>query len=127
MEPGEGLASRTGRLDCAGCVRIPRPGSPRWNAPSPNPTPPATPAAARATQVALGLLLALPFGLLAFRGYGNRFGAKPTQRAPALTDLNRADRAELEQVPGIGPGLAKQIDDHRRAKGPSDRSRNYGR
>ena len=58
------------------------------------------------------------FGLLAFRGYGNWLGTKPTDQSPALTDLNRADRAELEQVPGIGPGLAKQIDDHRRAKGP---------
>ena len=92
------------------------------DAPSPKPpTPPTSPAPAppRAAQVALGLFLVLLFGLLALRGYGNGIGARPTERvAVAPTDLNRADRAELEQVPGIGPGLAKRIDDHRRDKGP---------
>lgn len=73
----------------------------------------------RNSQLALGVILALLFGLLAFRGYGNSLGVRPTQSARvALTDVNRADRAELEQVPGIGPGLAKRIDDHRRAHGP---------
>lgn len=63
--------------------------------------------------------MALLFGLLALRGYGNSYGIRPTQSARvAPTDVNRADRAELEQVPGIGPGLAKKIDDHRRAHGP---------
>jgi competence protein ComEA len=84
---------------------------------TPSPSPPAT--TTRRAQVALGVFLALLFGLLAFRGYGNWLGAKPTEPArAALTDLNHAGRAELEQIPGIGPGLAKQIDDHRRAKGP---------
>jgi competence protein ComEA len=73
----------------------------------------------RGAQLALGVVIALLFGLLAFRGYGNGLGARPTQVVqPALTDLNRADRAQLEQIPGIGPGLAKRIDDHRRDKGP---------
>ena len=73
----------------------------------------------RSSQFALSVLIVLLFGLLAFRGYGNGIGAKPTQSTqPALTDLNRADRAQLEQVPGIGPGLAKRIDDHRRVNGP---------
>jgi competence protein ComEA len=67
----------------------------------------------------LGVVIVLLFGLLALRGYGNGLGARPTQTVPpALTDLNRADRAQLEQVPGLGPGLAKRIDDHRRDKGP---------
>jgi competence protein ComEA len=35
-----------------------------------------------------------------------------------LTNLNKADRAELEQVPGIGPTLAKEIAEHRNKKGP---------
>jgi competence protein ComEA len=75
--------------------------------------------ASRNSQLALGVILALLFGLLAFRGYGNSLGVRPTQSARvALTDVNRADRAELEQIPGIGPGLAKKIDDHRRAHGP---------
>jgi competence protein ComEA len=60
-------------------------------------------------------------GLLAFRGYGNRLGGRPTEHAPAAAarklDLNRADRTELEQVDGIGPKLARAIDDHRREKG----------
>jgi competence protein ComEA len=82
-------------------------------------TPPAIPAPPqRNRQLALGVVIALLFGLLAFRGYGNGLGARPTETVPpALTDLNRADRAQLEQVPGIGPGLAKRIDDHRREKG----------
>jgi competence protein ComEA len=90
------------------------------DAPSSKTPPLATPAPAqRSRQLALGVIITLLFGLLAFRGYGNGLGARPTQAVPpALTDLNRADRAQLEQVPGIGPGLAKRIDDHRRAKGP---------
>lgn len=81
-----------------------------------HPVPGATP---RGAQFALGVVIVLLFGLLAFRGYGNGLGARPTQVVPpALTDLNRADRAQLEQVPGLGPGLAKRIDDHRRDKGP---------
>ncbi len=75
-----------------------------------------TPASA---QVALGVLLIVMFGLLAFRGYGNRLGARPTtSTTPALTDLNRADRSELEQVPGVGPALAQQIILHREKNGP---------
>lgn len=58
-------------------------------------------------------------GLLAFRGYGARLGARPTEQAPAArVDLNRADRAELEQVPGIGSEKAKAIDSHRKLHGP---------
>jgi competence protein ComEA len=86
---------------------------------SPGQPQPPPPASHRGAQLALGVVIALLFGLLAFRGYGNGLGARPTQAVqPALTDLNRADRAQLEQVPGIGPGLAKRIDDHRRDKGP---------
>lgn len=88
--------------------------------PPPATSPPTTPpGSGRGAQLALGVLLVLLFGLLALRGYGNSLGVKPTQAVSAArTDLNHADRAELEQVPGIGPGLAKKIDDHRRAKGP---------
>jgi competence protein ComEA len=86
------------------------------SASQPQPSPPAS---HRGAQLALGTVIALLFGLLAFRGYGNGLGARPTQVVqPALTDLNRADRAQLEQIPGIGPGLAKRIDDHRRDNGP---------
>jgi len=90
------------------------------DAPPANAPPPVTPAPTeRSRQLALGVVVSLLFGLLAFRGYGNGLGARPTQSTPpALTDLNHADRTQLEQVPGIGPSLAKRIDDHRREKGP---------
>jgi competence protein ComEA len=96
------------------------------NATPPAPPPASTPASSpnkvpthRVEHLGLGIIVLLLFSLLAFRGYGNWIGAKPTvQVAPALTDLNRAARAELEQVPGLGPGLAKRIEDHRRANGP---------
>jgi len=88
---------------------------------APIPTEPAPPAAGTSwhAQLALGLFLGITLALLAFRGYGNGVGARPTERVSApVTDLNRADRAELEQVPGIGPTLAKEIEDHRKKKRP---------
>jgi competence protein ComEA len=33
-------------------------------------------------------------------------------------DLNRASVADLEALPGIGPGLAKKIVDYRQSHGP---------
>jgi competence protein ComEA len=85
-------------------------------APTPAATPPATP---RSAQVALCVFLAVLVGLLAFRGYGNRLGARPTEPAAAdLIDLNNADQQEIAQVPGVGPKLAEAIADHRRLHGP---------
>ena len=88
--------------------------------------PPATPTTAahppgppRRAQVALGVCLAVLFGLLAVRGYGNSLGLRPAKSTKvAQVDVNRAEVADLEQVPGIGPGLARRITDHRREKGP---------
>src|SRR5262245_608631 len=72
----------------------------------------------RGAQVALVLFLAVLVGLLAFRGYGTVFGARPTEPAPAdLIDLNTAEQSELAQVPGVGPKLAEAIVDHRRLHG----------
>jgi len=91
--------------------------------PEPAHVTPATPApvpvhTSRSAQVALGVFLALMLGLLVFRGYWSSLGAKPLERAlTALVDLNHADRAELEQVPGIGPSLAKEIADDRQKRG----------
>jgi competence protein ComEA len=63
--------------------------------------------------------LVVTLGLLAFRGYGAWLGARPTESPrPALVDPNTAGRADLEQVPGIGPTLAKEIVDEREKKGP---------
>lgn len=85
--------------------------------PTPTPTPPA--ATARGAQVALVVFLAVLFGLLAFRGYGNHLGARPTEPSPTdLIDLNSADQSEIAQVPGVGPKAAEAIVDHRRLHGP---------
>ena len=37
--------------------------------------------------------------------------------ATGTLDLNRAERAQLESLPGIGPALAGRILDYRRARG----------
>ncbi|MBA4062961.1 MAG: hypothetical protein C0501_04495 [Isosphaera sp.] len=91
------------------------------DAPPPPPAPPGPgPShAARSAQVSLCVFLAVTLGLLALRGYGPGAGARPSDpAAPAATDLNTAGRAELEQVPGVGPALAKEIADDRRRNGP---------
>jgi competence protein ComEA len=60
-------------------------------------------------------------GLLVFRGYGPRLASRPTEYHPAAiarqVDLNTADRAELLQVPGVGPVLADAILTQRRDRG----------
>jgi len=62
--------------------------------------------------------MAITLGLLAFRGYGSGLGARPTEAITvAPLDLNKADRVELEQVPGLGPGLAREIADDRQKRG----------
>lgn len=80
---------------------------------------PGSPAPSRGAQVALGVVFAVLLGLLAIRGYGDRFATRPTEPAATdLTDLNTADPAELAQVPGVGPKMAEAIADHRRVHGP---------
>ncbi len=72
----------------------------------------------RSAQVALGVFFALTIGLLGFRGYGGGIGARATVSVPpAALDLNRSDPAALEQVPGIGPSLAREIADDRAKRG----------
>lgn len=82
----------------------------------PTPTVETTP---RAAQAVLGVFLAVLVALLAVRGYGDRFKARPTEPAVAdLIDLNSAEAAELAQVPGIGPKTADAIAAHRQTHGP---------
>lgn len=77
------------------------------------------PPTGRTAQLALAAVVAVFLGLLAVRGYGPRFTSRPTEpvAAAAALDLNRADAAELEQLPGVGPRLAAAIDAHRRDRG----------
>lgn len=87
------------------------------NAPQPNPN---SNAHSRRAQVVLSAFVALLVVLLAFRGYGPRLNARPTDHTRAIdrTDLNSADVSQLEQVPGIGPKTARAITDYRDAHGP---------
>jgi competence protein ComEA len=89
------------------------------NTPAPHPNPAAH---SRRAQVALGAFVALLAVLLASRGYGPRLHARPTElaRGGLRTDLNAADVAQLEQVPGIGPKTARAIAEYRAARGPFD-------
>jgi competence protein ComEA len=69
------------------------------------------------------LLLSVALTLLgvhvaSYLGWGNRptdltQGPTPAHRI----DLNRADRAELLQLPGVGPNLAERIETYRRDNG----------
>ena len=109
--------------NCAGSLGLAAMDVPTPSPPSGSSAPaPITPVAAgnsRSAQFALATILILTLGLLAYRGYGNGIGTRPVERASTpVTELNQADRAALEQVPGIGPTLAKAIEDHRTKKGP---------
>ena len=87
--------------------------------PSPDPTPDG--ALSRASQLVLTGFVVLALGLLVYRSYGTGLGIRPTDHQPGATrhrvDLNAADRAELLQIPGVGPSLADAILDHRQHRG----------
>ncbi len=42
----------------------------------------------------------------------------PRREANFVVDVNRADEAELAELPGVGPTLAQRIIAHRREQGP---------
>jgi competence ComEA-like helix-hairpin-helix protein len=99
--------------------------APTWPAPaqlapakeSPSVTlPPAWP---RAAQWATAFLLLLAVGLLAWHFIGSQcWGARPTTlQADAVStsrlDLNKADHAQLLQLPGVGDTLARRIEAYR--------------
>ncbi len=72
----------------------------------------------RSAQVTTAFLLGVASTLLFVHVLGSvRWGSRPLEldRAPLAykIDLNRASRAELLQVPAIGPALAERIDEHR--------------
>ena len=71
-----------------------------------------------ATRVADGDRVHVPRRGEAVRAAGSTSpgGAPPTSRPPAA-DLNTATAEQLEELPGIGPSLAKAIVDHRTRHG----------
>ena len=78
----------------------------------------------RPAQMATVFLLAVATTLLAVHACrGLRWGSRPTQleRNAIIAyqfDVNRADRAELLQIPGVGDSLASRIQEYRRQSGP---------
>jgi competence protein ComEA len=93
--------------------------------PSPPPDPPALLTAwPRSAQLTTAFLLGVACTLLGVQVLQSvRWGTRPSELEPRIVvayriDLNRADRAELLQVPGLGPALAERIETYRRAHGP---------
>ena len=62
------------------------------------------------------VLFVLTFAILIFRGYGERYATQPTVQQPSV-DLNRVERTELLQIPGVGPNMADAILTHRLERG----------
>jgi competence protein ComEA len=86
---------------------------------APKPTPADAPVP-RHTQTAAVLLALAITGLVGWRWCADHFGTRPTElhRDPThRIDLNRATRAELMQVPGVGPQLADRIVAERDGRG----------
>jgi competence protein ComEA len=73
----------------------------------------------RSAQCSTALLLALALGLLGWHVVSaQRWGARPTTLeadavATSRLDLNKADRAQLLQLPGVGEALARRIEAYR--------------
>jgi competence protein ComEA len=98
----------------------------QWTTPPAN-TSVALPGAAppvwtRPAQVTTAVLLCLALGLLAWHAYGShRIACRPATLEPGGTldlriDLNRADHAQLLQLPGVGEALVKRIEEYRRER-----------
>ena len=86
----------------------------------PPPAPSSAPhARSRSAQASLVVFAVALLALIAYRSYGPKLSARPTDLAVASpVDLNTGDRAELQQVPGIGPGMAERILGYRQTHGP---------
>jgi competence protein ComEA len=78
----------------------------------------------RCVQITVALLLALGIGFLVGRSATADFARRNSEEPPAAEfsgarlDLNRATRAELALLNGLGPSRAQSIEDYRRQHGP---------
>lgn len=70
-----------------------------------------------ARHVADGELIQVP-AVAAVGTEGSPSPADGARRPDGTLDLNRASASELEELPGIGPVLARRIVEHREANGP---------
>jgi competence protein ComEA len=91
-------------------------------APSTSSSQPIPPVCARSTQWAVCALIAVAVVLIAWRWVGDRVGTRPSQLDRDSTgghrvDINKANRTELMQLPGIGPSRADKILSYRNTKG----------
>ena len=85
-----------------------------------------TPAVAwpRSAQILTAGLLVLAVGLLGWNVFAaSRWATRPTTLVTNVTlafrvELNRADHAQLLQLPGVGETLASRIVEHRQSHGP---------
>jgi competence protein ComEA len=89
--------------------------------PTSPPSPPESPVCTRSTQWAVCALVGVALLLIGWRWVGDRMGARPTQldqdsTATHRVDINKANRTELMQLPGIGPSRADKILSYRNAK-----------
>lgn len=75
---------------------------------------------ARNAPVVRGVALATLVGLVLLSAIATSVGAEPATRATPdrPVDVNAADEARLQTVPGIGPALAKRIVEFRAQHGP---------
>lgn len=78
----------------------------------------------RSAQLTTAFLLGVASTLLTVQVLqAVRWGTRPSDLEPRTVvayriDLNRAERAELLQVPGLGPALAERIEAYRHTHGP---------